>query len=346
MDLNMELSCALISELLFIIFLTGIAFAGARFLMKLLSTSKHVWQQSLADALCLPLRCFILLQTFFTIFSLFFTDQFLIGRLAQLRVVCLTGVLAWLLLRTKYMFEKLLERYFTTNSADKIFITAADKIITLGIIMVALIMILDAFGISLTALFAFGGISGIAISLAAKDVIANFFGGLMIYINRPFVIGDWIRSSNKGFEGVVEDIGWYMTSIRTRDRRPLYIPNALVIDAMVENYGKMHNKRLKTIIGIHYEDLCFVEQIVTSIDTFLHHHHDVDQAQKISVSLINLANYALEIECSAFIKTMDPVEFSIIKQDVLLNIAKIIQHHGARIALPININQLKQGNSL
>ncbi|MBY0352744.1 mechanosensitive ion channel family protein [Candidatus Babeliales bacterium] len=342
----MDFSFAFMSELFFIFFMTAVSFFGVHLLLKFLSASSQEWRDLLAQAVRWPLICFILVQAAFNFFGLMAIDQLFITRLVQVRVVFLVGILAWFLLRAKFMFEKLVERYFTAQCSDKIFITAADKLITLGIVVFALFMILDAFGISLTALFAFGGISGIAVSLAAKDVVANFFGGLMIYINRPFVIGDWIRSSNKEFEGVVEDIGWYMTSIKTPGSRPLYVPNALITNAILENCGKSYNRSLRATIGICYQDIAFIERIVGTIDLFLRGHSDIDQAQKINVSLVNLADYALEVEFSAFIKTTDSTKFYRIKQDVLLNIAQIVKTHGASIAFPAMLIQSKQGQSL
>ena len=67
----------------------------------------------------------------------------------------------------------------------------------------------------------------IAIGFAAKDLLSNFFGGLFIYLDRPFAVGDWIRSPDREIEGTVEQIGWRVTRIRTFDKRPLYIPNSV-----------------------------------------------------------------------------------------------------------------------
>ena len=89
---------------------------------------------------------------------------------------------------------------------------------------------------------AFGGIGGIAIGFAAKDLLANFFGALMIFLDRPFSIGDWIRSPDREIEGVVEDIGWRSTKIRTFDKRPLFIPNSAFASLTVENASKMQTE--------------------------------------------------------------------------------------------------------
>ena len=89
---------------------------------------------------------------------------------------------------------------------------------------------------------------------AAKDLLANFFGGLTIYLDRPFAVGDWIRSPDREIEGTVERIGWRLTLIRTFDKRPLYIPNAVFTTIAVENPSRMHNRRIYETIGIRYDD--------------------------------------------------------------------------------------------
>jgi len=66
---------------------------------------------------------------------------------------------------------------------------------------------MQTLGFSIAGALTFGGIGGIAIGFAAKDMLSNFFGGLMIYLDRPFKTGDWIRSPDREIEGVVEEIG-------------------------------------------------------------------------------------------------------------------------------------------
>lgn len=87
----------------------------------------------------------------------------------------------------------------------------------------------EHFGMSLSGLMAFGGIGGIAIGMAGKDILSNFFSGLMLYFDRPFNIGDWVSSPDRNIEGTVVEIGWRITKIITFDHRPLYIPNSVFL---------------------------------------------------------------------------------------------------------------------
>jgi hypothetical protein len=88
-----------------------------------------------------------------------------------------------------------------------------------------------------------GGIGVVALGFAAKDMFANLFGGRMIYLDRPFSVGGWIRSRDREIEGTVEPIGWRLTLIRTFDQRPLYLPNAVFTTIAVQNLSRMTNRR-------------------------------------------------------------------------------------------------------
>ena len=102
---------------------------------------------------------------------------------------------------------------------DETTIRAVGRVLRITVIVTATLVGLDTLGVNIAGLMAAGGIGGLAIGLAAKDMIANFFGGLTVFIDRPFSIGDWIVLKDHGIEGVVENIGWRQTTIRKFDRR-------------------------------------------------------------------------------------------------------------------------------
>ena len=103
---------------------------------------------------------------------------------------------------------------------DKSTVLAIGKLTRLAVMVTAMLVILQTLGYSISGVLAMGGIGGIAIGFAAKDMLANFFGGLMIYLDRPFSEGDWIRSPDREIEGTVESIGWRITVIRNFESRP------------------------------------------------------------------------------------------------------------------------------
>jgi MscS family membrane protein len=267
-------------------------------------------------------------------------------RILQARYVFVSSFLVWIFFRWKKSFEKILTRKILKNSKnkknDQIIISAVSKLVVITIVIFFILMVLDVFGIPLSGLLAFGGVSGIAVSWAAKDIVANFFGGFMIYMNRPFVIGDWIKSTNKDFEGTVVDIGWYMTQLVTFEQRPLYVPNALVTDAIIENPGRMVSRRINEIIALRYDDLKYVKNIIADIEAMLKNHPDIDEKNILRVLLEHFNDYSIDICVYAFSKVTDGTGYRKVKQDLLLKIADIIEEHGAEIAFPTQLIQLKK----
>lgn len=251
----------------------------------------------------------------------------------------------WILLRWKSGFQELLSNRVSSRPSatqDQALIRAIGKIFTVFVLFVVGLIVLDIFGVQLTALLAFGGIGGVAIGFAGKDIVANFFGGLMIHINRHFAIGEWVSSPNKNFEGVVEDIGWYMTRLRTFARRPMFIPNAIFIDAIIENPGRMYNRRIKETIGLRYDDLEKVEPVVRDIREMLAKHPDIDQSKNIFVHFRSFGPSSLDIEVYCFTETTISGQSRDVQQNVLLKIADIIASHGAEIAFPTQTIHLQE----
>ena len=193
---------------------------------------------------------------------------------------------------------------------------------------------MQSYGYSISGILAFGGIGGIAVGFAAKDLLANFFGGLMIYLDRPFKVGDWIRSPDKKIEGVVEDIGWRQTIIRTFDKRPLYVPNSTFASISVENPSRMSNRRIYEYIGVRYDDTQQVDAIVAEVKAMLQQHPEIDTQQTLIVNLDRFGPSSLDFFIYTFTKTTDWIRFHEIKQDILMRIVAIIEARGAEFAFP------------
>ena len=113
------------------------------------------------------------------------------------------------------------------TGADATTMRAIGKLLRTAVMITTVLVIMQTLGFSISGVLAFGGIGGIAIGFAAKDLLANFFGALTIYLDRPFSEGDWIRSPDREIEGIVESIGWRLTVIRSFDKRPIYVPNSV-----------------------------------------------------------------------------------------------------------------------
>jgi MscS family membrane protein len=167
---------------------------------------------------------------------------------------------------------------------------------------------------------------------AAKDMLANIFGGLMLQMDRPFSTGDWIRSSQ--FEGTVEKIGWRMTRIRTFSKNPIYIPNSIFASIPIETPSRMTNRQIHEVIGIRYDDIAQMESIIKKVEELLTNSENIDNDLpcRVNFDLFNASSLDFVIWASSSLT--DAGEFKKFKGKLLLDIAHIIADHGAEIAYP------------
>jgi len=232
---------------------------------------------------------------------------------------------------------------YIAKPLDATTVRAVGKLLRASVIITGVLIAMQLFGYSISGLLAFGGIGGIAVGFAAKDLLANFFGGLMIYLDRPFSVGEWIRSPDKEIEGVVEDIGWRLTRIRTFDKRPLYIPNAVFANISVENPSRMSNRRIYETVGIRYEDINSMDAIVEQVTAMLMEHPEIDTTQTMIVNFDAFSASSVDFFVYTFTKTTNWIDFHKIKQDILLRIAGIVEANSAEIAFPTSTLHIASG---
>lgn len=249
-----------------------------------------------------------------------------------------TGVvvsLTWFLIRLIRNYEQTLITQGARNQRiDRTTAEAIGRLLRIAVLITAALIVLQTFGFSLSGVLAFGGVGGIAVGFAAKDLLANFFGGFFIYTDRPFVVGDWIRSPDRELEGTVEHIGWRLTRIRTFDKRPLYVPNATFLSIAVENPSRMTNRRIYETVGVRYDDAARLPAIVADVEAMLRNHQDIDTQQTLIVNFNAFASSSLDFFVYTFTKTTDWVTYHQVKQNVLFEILRIVESHGAECAFP------------
>ena len=253
-----------------------------------------------------------------------------------LREVGVVAAIAWFLVRFVHRAEDhiLRARAEKGESFDRTTADVIAKLLRVSILITAFLVILQTLGYSLSGLLAVGGIGGLVAGLAAKDLLANFFGGLMIYMDRPFAVGDWVRSPDREIEGTVEHIGWRLTRIRTFDMRPLYLPNSIFTHIALENPSRMTNRRIYETIGIRYDDVDKMAAIIAAVKKMLRAHPDIDPAKIMIVNFNKFAPSSLDFFVYTFTRTSDWVRFHEVKQEVMLRIIDIIAQHGAQCAFP------------
>ncbi len=278
------------------------------------------------------------------------TEAAIFTAVAPVRDVGVIATLAWFLIRlTRNLQQNILARnQYRKQPIDATTVDALGKLISVSIMITTALVTLQTLGFSISGVLAFGGIGGIAIGFAAKDLLANFFGGLMIYLDRPFSVGDWIRSDDREIEGTVENIGWRLTRIRTFDKRPIYVPNGIFSSITVVNPSRMTRRRIYETIGIRYDDVDTLPAIIDDVKQMLLGHDEIDDSQTLMVNFNSFGPSSLDFFIYTFTHTTEWIKFHQIKQDVLFRISEIIQGHGAEIAYPtstLHIQELEQASA-
>lgn len=310
--------------------------------------TRNIWDDALVDAARRP--AWVMIWSMGLMWAARITavqmDQALEQVLDQIQRVLLIVLLAWFLLRLMQQIERrLVDPRYRDKPADQTTVSAIGKLLRASVVITAALVILQSLGYSVSGVLAFGGIGGLAVGFAAKDLLANFFGGLMVYLDRPFVVGNWVRSPDRNIEGTVEHIGWRLTRIRTFDKRPLYIPNAIFNNIVVENPSRMTHRRIYEHIGIRYADIGRMEQIVADVRQMLQGHEDIDQDQTLMVFFDRCSPSSVDFFIYCF-TTPVWAEFHRVKEDVLLKILDIIESHEAQVAFPTSTLHLPDALAL
>ena len=139
----------------------------------------------------------------------------------------------------------------TETKLDDVLLPMLRKVLKFGTIIVGFTVVASNLGIDVGTLIAGLGIGGLAFALAAKDTVENIFGSLTLLFDRPFEVGDWVVID--GVEGTVEAIGLRSTRVRTFYCSEVSVPNANLIRANVDNYGRRTYRRIKTNLGMTYD---------------------------------------------------------------------------------------------
>lgn len=299
--------------------------------------SKTFWDDLLVGAARKPVRLFIWLNGLLLATDVVrqVSNEPIFDFVEPVRSVTFVLVFAWFMVSFIRKGEDMVQDpNHAAKPMDATTASALGKLMRLSVLITSALVVLQSLGFSVSGVLAFGGIGGIAVGFAAKDLLANFFGGLMIYLDQPFRVGDWVRSPDQEIEGTVENIGWRLTRIRTFDKRPIYVPNATFANITVENPSRMFNRRLYENIGVRYSDAGKVAAIVADVEKMLKEHEAIDQDQLLMVHLNKFAASSIEFFIYTFTKTVVWKEFHEIKQDILLKIIDIVEGHGAEFAFP------------
>jgi MscS family membrane protein len=202
------------------------------------------------------------------------------------------------------------------------------------------VLVAQNLGYSVSGLLAGLGIGGLALAMAAKDTLANFFGSVMILTDRPFHVGDWITLP--GADGVVEEIGLRSTRIRTFAKTLVSIPNSQLANETVENHSLMPKRRIKFELGVTYDTTADqMRGAVARIEEYLQGNPDIHQ-EFMLVKFTEFANSSLNIFVYCFTVTTDWTRHLTVRQEVNLAIMDILTDLGLEVAFPTRTVHLAQ----
>ena len=200
------------------------------------------------------------------------------------------------------------------------------------VVVIGTVMVLSNMNYDVGSLLAGLGIGGAALAFASKDTVANFFGSLVIFIDRPFQIGDWVEIGD--VEGTVEEVDIRVTRIRTFANSLVVVPNSQMTVTAIENWSRMQKRRIKLTLGVTYDatpdqvrqGVAAVREIIENDERFMQDFH--------LVSFNDFGESALEIFCYFFTQTTNWAEYMGIREEFLLEVMDRFKEIGLSFAFP------------
>ncbi len=329
-------------EVLIILAITLVAYLVKVVVMKVLGSRVKASKNNIDNAIVFSLHkpLTVLIWVLGILFAIEVVGEFFQEKIfeviAPARTISIILIVVWYLLKLTGELQRnyVEDKQKKDLAIDLGTVDVVGKVARITIVVIGTMAGLQAIGFSIASLLALGGIGGVAIGFASKELISNYFGGMMIYLERPFKVGETITSSDMDIEGTVEHISWGQTIIRRYDTRTLYVPNSVFNTLAVRNLTRQTNRRIYEYVGIRYDDAHVLEAIVSDTQAMLNSHPEIDQNNSIMVNFDKFAPSSLDFFIYCFTRTVAWAEYHAVKQDVLIKIIEIIDSHGAEIAFP------------
>lgn len=260
--------------------------------------------------------------------------------------VLLTFTFGWFCFNAVSLLELWLGHWAgrTESVLDDQLVPFIRKSLRIFIVFLAILMLVQNLGYSISGLLASLGLGGLAVALAAKDSLSNIFGSIMILLDRPFLVGDWIKAGD--LEGTIDEIGFRSTRIRTFAKTQITIPNSVLMNMAIDNYSRMPKRRIKLSVGLTYDTTPKqMRQAVADIKQMLRSHPAIDQ----DFFLVNFTDFgasSLDIMVYCFTTSTVWTEYLEAREDICLRIMDLLEKIGVEIAFPSQTLYLHQEDKL
>ena len=214
---------------------------------------------------------------------------------------------------------------------DKTIVTFLSNIVKVLIVVLAAVMVLDAFDFDITGLITGLGITGLTVALAAQDTAGNLFGGLVILADKPFAVGDWIQTSS--VEGVVEDISLRSTRIRTFKDAVIVVPNSSISSSEIINWSRMNKRKVEMTLGLTYQTSReTLQAVLDGIRKLLEEEEAVSTPPVVTFAGFGASS--LDITVNYFIDRTTLAEYNEVKEVLNFKIMELCENLGADFAYP------------
>lgn len=226
----------------------------------------------------------------------------------------------------------------TESEIDNQLVPVTRRILRFILVIIAGLLVVQQWGYDATSLIAGLGIGGLAFALAAKQMLSNWFGAVMIFTDRPFQVGDWVSSSHG--EGIIEEVGLRSTRIRTFDKTLITVPNSDLTGVPVENKSQMPARRISATLRLDYDTSHDqMMEILDNIEAALEGNDRIQEGGRANFD--GFTEDALEISIWCFADTTDGMEWRRIRQQLWLEVMKIVEEAGTDFAYPTQTVKLE-----
>jgi MscS family membrane protein len=276
--------------------------------------------------------CFILTQI-----GIHFGLESFFNTLIPVRNAIVVVLLFWMIYRAKDVF---IQKIPARGGG------VIGKMLSVFILLLLILVVLRIFRVDIVPLLAFGGISAAAIGFAAKDIMSSFFGGIVLVANRSFSVGDQILIPEKNLEGWIEEIGWNVTRVRSKDRCAVYLPNTLFSQLLIINQSQRTGRRILETFPIRHADLDKMNDITQAVRHMLSSNRHIDKTFPVLVFFHAVNKHSLDFTIDVYTMATALADYVMIKDEVLGKIADLITQSGAQIARSMAVIEEKEDTTL
>jgi len=225
-------------------------------------------------------------------------------------------------------------------NTDGVLFPFLSKILRFLIFCLALLIVAQEWNYSVSGLLAGLGLGGLAFALAAQDMLSNLFGGLVIFLDRPFSIGDWIQADD--VEGTVETMNFRSVKVRTFSQAVVTVPNSKLVDRPVTNYSRMGKRKVSFTVGLKFGTTeRQIRSCAARIRTMLLENKEIDP-QTVIVTFSSIGESSLDLLLYFFTRTTDWQEHLKIREEIQYGVLRILEDEKAELAFPTRTVQVER----